>query len=79
MPLFEFVCAECKKEFEVLVQGSQVPRCPACDGDRLTRKLSGFAVINRNPVPRCASSEAACAACCEAKGANHCPVQQGMP
>ena len=30
MPIFEYVCHECNHRFELIVQGSAVPVCPAC-------------------------------------------------
>ena len=44
MPIFEYLCAGCGKQFEVLVRGSEKPRCPKCNGTRLEQQLSAFAV-----------------------------------
>jgi putative FmdB family regulatory protein len=46
MPLYEFVCTKCEKDFESLVrssnwEGSVV--CPHCGSKKLTKKLSVFA------------------------------------
>ena len=46
MPLYEFTCSTCAKDFELLVrsanwQGEAV--CPACGSKKLTKKLSVFA------------------------------------
>jgi putative FmdB family regulatory protein len=40
MPLFDYRCTGCAHEFEALVRGTTVPRCPQCDGDALERLLS---------------------------------------
>lgn len=46
MPIFEYACASCGKEFEVLVRGSSpAPRCPSCHGEELNKKLSAFAAV----------------------------------
>lgn len=37
MPLFDFHCEACKAEFERLVRGDDVPRCPACGSTELTK------------------------------------------
>jgi putative FmdB family regulatory protein len=38
MPIFDFVCKECEKEFEKLVRASDIPpECPAC-GSKHTEK-----------------------------------------
>lgn len=49
MPIFEYVCKECDREFEELVQGTSQPRCPSCDSGELEKKLSGFAVAVAGP------------------------------
>jgi putative FmdB family regulatory protein len=46
MPLYEFTCSKCDKDFESLVrsvnwQGSVT--CPHCGSNKLTKKLSVFA------------------------------------
>ena len=44
MPIFEFVCSKCGKEFERLVFSSDLDtlRCPDCDSSEITRMLSVF-------------------------------------
>jgi len=46
MPIYEYQCASCGREFEVLVRGSSPqPECPGCSGTQLRKKLSAFATI----------------------------------
>lgn len=73
MPLFDYICQDCKQEFEALVSSSRKPVCPGCGGDRLHRKLSVFAVVNQPSGPKCAGSDA-CAACCGGRGQDSCPL-----
>jgi putative FmdB family regulatory protein len=40
MPLYEFECQECRRQQELLVQGSQKPYCESCGSTRLTKLLS---------------------------------------
>ena len=40
MPLFDFVCTNCRHEFEALVRGSNVPTCPSCKSTALEKQLS---------------------------------------
>jgi putative FmdB family regulatory protein len=44
MPLFEYRCADCESQFELLIRGSVVPTCPSCASTSLERMLSLFAV-----------------------------------
>lgn len=43
MPLYEYACRECDREFEALVRASDTPACPSCHSQDLQRKLSVFA------------------------------------
>jgi putative FmdB family regulatory protein len=40
MPLYEYRCATCEREFELLLRSSEQPRCPECGGVRLEKLLS---------------------------------------
>jgi putative FmdB family regulatory protein len=40
MPLYEYTCTSCDSEFELLVRGSETPRCPECDSPKLEKHLS---------------------------------------
>ncbi|MBX3442637.1 MAG: zinc ribbon domain-containing protein [Planctomyces sp.] len=40
MPLFEFRCSSCQREFEALVRNGEQPHCPNCDATRLEKLLS---------------------------------------
>lgn len=47
MPLFEYVCQECRGQFEKLLprrEADAVQTCPHCGSDRTRRMLSTFAV-----------------------------------
>ena len=47
MPIFEYACTSCGKEFELLVRNSsRPPECPGCSGTDLRKKLSAFATIS---------------------------------
>jgi putative FmdB family regulatory protein len=46
MPLYEFVCGECEKDFELLVRSVKwegEAACPHCGSKKLSKKLSVFA------------------------------------
>lgn len=43
MPIYEYICSDCKHQFETLVRNSkETPACPECKSTRLKRKLSTF-------------------------------------
>ena len=43
MPIYEYHCEACGNEFELLVMGREIPRCPECDSRRLEKRFSTFA------------------------------------
>jgi putative FmdB family regulatory protein len=43
MPIFEYVCKACGKQFEAIVLGSKAAECPQCSGRDLEQQLSKFA------------------------------------
>ncbi|HRF01627.1 MAG TPA: zinc ribbon domain-containing protein [Pirellulaceae bacterium] len=40
MPLYEYRCRDCGREFEALVRGSETPVCPHCTSVKLEKLLS---------------------------------------
>ncbi|KIZ45861.1 MULTISPECIES: zinc ribbon domain-containing protein [Rhodopseudomonas] len=40
MPLYGFHCADCDSDVELLLGLSEKPRCPSCDGRKMTRLIS---------------------------------------
>ena len=45
MPLFEYECRGCGRQFEAFVTAERVPVCPACEGDDLTKLLSSPGMV----------------------------------
>ena len=52
MPLYEYRCAGCGSEFELLIRGSATPVCPSCGSVDLERILSMFAVSSEGTQRR---------------------------
>jgi putative FmdB family regulatory protein len=44
MPIFEYACRTCQRQFELIVRGTDTPQCPECGGIDLERLVSLFAV-----------------------------------
>jgi putative FmdB family regulatory protein len=40
MPIYEFACDACGKQFEWLSRGNETPTCPECHSEHLNRQLS---------------------------------------
>jgi putative FmdB family regulatory protein len=51
MPIYEYVCDECKARFERIVTAKNgTPECPKCGGRRSTVQFSTFAARTGNGV-----------------------------
>ncbi|MCL1971472.1 MAG: zinc ribbon domain-containing protein [Endomicrobia bacterium] len=49
MPIFEFICNKCNKEFEALVlNSSDKIECPDCKSDEVTKQFSTFAQSSKS-------------------------------
>ncbi|MBP0625385.1 FmdB family zinc ribbon protein [Cupriavidus consociatus] len=40
MPLYDYVCSDCKSRFEALVRGATTPTCPHCGSNALNKQVS---------------------------------------
>lgn len=60
MPMFEYRCNRCGREFERLVIGNREVDCPGCGSADLRKLFSVFAVKSGN---RSASSTSSCGSC----------------
>jgi putative FmdB family regulatory protein len=45
MPIFEYECRDCSKQFEMFVTVERVPACPACQGANLAKRLSSPGMV----------------------------------
>ena len=48
MPIYEYKCNTCDKNFEILVMGSSTPECPSCDSKDLSRLMSACGFISKS-------------------------------
>jgi putative FmdB family regulatory protein len=69
MPIFEYHCQKCDKDFETLVFGNQEVACPTCQGTKVKKLLSvcshksdsGFTSSQGSSCGSCSSPS--CAGC----------------
>lgn len=59
MPIFEYICRDCKKRFEALVYGTRETQCPLCHGSNLDQQISVFSMGGTKPS-NAAKAAAAC-------------------
>ncbi len=75
MPIFEYICKECGRHFEVLVMGSRKAECPSCRSAKLEQQLSPFAV---GPSKSASSSSrpapGPCGSCGDPRGPGSCSM-----
>jgi putative FmdB family regulatory protein len=74
MPIYEYRCQNCGHRFEKLVRTSNQAVCPACDGARLERLLSAFAVGAAGDTADLAESPGACHTCGDPRGPGACAL-----
>jgi len=61
MPIFEYHCATCNNDFELLVFGDQTVTCPACQGTNVKKMLSACSVKSGDSFSSSAGS--GCSSC----------------
>jgi len=75
MPLFEYECRGCGKQFEFLMREGGSPSCPACHGVDLQKLLSVFAAQSDSPAKSFKSMpQSPCGNCGDPRGPGSCSV-----
>ena len=72
MPLFEYTCDDCRHQFEQLVSTERRPECPRCQGRRLTKLLSTFAVSSASGRAAAREPAGSCGTCGDPRGPGSC-------
>ncbi|MBR2586248.1 MAG: zinc ribbon domain-containing protein [Thermoguttaceae bacterium] len=76
MPVYEYRCAKCQAEFELLIRGSQTPVCPECGSKKLIRHMSapaGHVTGSSTPCPAASGTGHTPHQCSPGCGCHHCP------
>jgi putative FmdB family regulatory protein len=74
MPILEYLCKECDRQFETIVLGTQQPACPSCHSTRLERLLSVFAVGGKSDNLAASESFGPCGTCGDPRGPGPCAM-----
>ena len=69
MPLYEYVCRKCDREFEELVFDHKDPACPSCKSAAVERVLSRTADCRHEAEP---AMPAGCGRCGDPRGPGGC-------
>lgn len=74
MPIYEYRCSDCSREFEAILLGSERPTCPGCGSARLEKRLSVFAVGNGGASAAAREPAGPCGTCGDPRGAGSCAL-----
>ena len=75
MPIFEYVCRECRHGFETLVRSAEIVECPSCNSTNLEKQLSVFAAGGKGESGAASDMPvAACGACGDPRGPGACSM-----
>jgi putative FmdB family regulatory protein len=74
MPLFEYECRGCGRQFEYLTRDGQSPSCPSCESHDLQKRLSVFAVGAAGGARSSEPAARPCGACGDPRGPGSCSM-----
>ena len=75
MPIFEYRCSDCEREFEAYVSADRAPECPACRGENLVKQLSSPGRVGASASRSSAASQQPMGGC--GAGGPHCACRSG--
>jgi putative FmdB family regulatory protein len=75
MPIFEYRCSDCEREFEAFVTAERTPECPACQGTNLLKRLSSPGMVGASNGSKSAASLPMAGGC--GAGGAHCACRHG--
>ena len=77
MPIYEYHCNGCNKNFEYLVLGrDETPDCPSCSGNDVRRQMSACGFVSKGSGGAPAKTAAGTSGCsgCSATSCGSCGV-----
>ncbi|MDZ7653291.1 MAG: zinc ribbon domain-containing protein [Burkholderiaceae bacterium] len=75
MPIYEYTCLDCGREFEALVRSETVPECPQCHSVQLQKKLSVFATATATAAEAAPAMAGPCGTCGHPDGPGACSLR----
>lgn len=66
MPIYEYKCGDCGKNFEYLVFGKDKPNCPSCDSENVGKKISVCGFMSKSSggeTVKSSASDSSCGTC----------------
>ncbi|MCP4745424.1 MAG: zinc ribbon domain-containing protein [Desulfobacteraceae bacterium] len=72
MPIFEYKCKACDKEFEQLVFGQETPACPVCESNKVCKLMSTCGFVSKGAAGQTVSSSSSSCTGCKATSCSSC-------
>ena len=74
MPIYEYHCKDCGRDFECLVFGSEKADCPACSSEDVCRLMSACGFVSKGSGGETVGASAGASACggCSASSCSGC-------
>jgi putative FmdB family regulatory protein len=74
MPIYEYRCKSCAKDFESLVFGDECPTCPDCGAEEVCRLMSACGFVSKGSGGQTTKQAAGTSGCsgCSATSCNTC-------
>ncbi len=72
MPIYEYHCDGCGRDFECLVLGKEQPDCPTCGNEKVSRLMSACGFVCKGSGGETISSSSASSSACGSCTASSC-------
>lgn len=74
MPIYEYACKQCGREFETLVRRDTIPDCPGCHSTELEKRLSVFTALG-STADAAPAAAGPCGSCGHPGGPGACALR----